>query len=192
MAMIRPVVFVWNGNHMVPLPRFKRQCDEQFVVNEEYPLTILEARSRKSHNHFFACVHEAWANLPESESQRVDPKTGEIIDRFPTAEHLRKWALIKARFCKHSSFPCASPESAMRLASFIRSHSEFAVISVHGDVVDVYDADSQSASAMGRERFQESKNAVLEILSEMIRAKPTELQKMGDRHFKREPKRSQA
>lgn len=190
MSMIRPVTFVWDGNHMVPLPRFKRQCDAQFVVNEEYPLMILEARSRKSHNHFFACVHEAWSNLPESESQRVNPKTGEIVERFPTAEHLRKWALIKAGFCRHTSFPCGGAESAMNLATFIRSHSEFAVISVSNDVVDVYDAESQSATAMGRERFQESKNAVLEILSEMIRAKPSELQKMGDRHFKREPKRS--
>ena len=67
---------------------------------------------------------------------------------------------------------------------------EFAIIEISGDVVNVYEPLSQSASAMGREEFQRSKEAVLEILSEMIRVKPGDLQKMGDQHFKREPKRS--
>ena len=65
-ALIRPVTFIWTADgRMAPMPRFKRMCDQQFVVGEEYPLQILEARSRRAHNHFFASVHEAWKNLPE-------------------------------------------------------------------------------------------------------------------------------
>jgi hypothetical protein len=190
MARIRPVTFVWNGNNMVPLPRFKRQCDEQFVVDEEYPLTILEARSRASHNHYFACVHEAWVNLPEDVRYRVDPETGEAIERFPSEEHLRKWALVKAGFCQHHAFPCASAIRASEMAAFLRTKDSYAVMTIEGDVLNIFEADSQSASAMGREQFQKSKDAVLEILSDMIRTKPAELQKMGDQHFRREPKRS--
>lgn len=186
---IRPTVFVWTGQHMVPLPRFRRQCDEQFVVDEEYPLTILEARSRKSHNHFFACVHEAWMNLPERERQKVDPLTGEVSERFVNENHLRKWALCKTGFCSHRAFPCASEVRAMELAAFLHTMDEFAIIEIEGDVVNVYEPESQSAASMGRERFQESKEAVLGLLSEMIRVKPADLQKMGDQHFKREPKR---
>lgn len=192
MVRIRPVTFVWNGLHMVPLPRFKRQCDEQFVVDEEYPLTILEARSRRSHNHYFACVHEAWLNLPDDVRYRVDPETGEARERFPSEEHLRKWALVKANYCTHRAFPMPTAPRAKELAAFVRTLDEFAVISIEHDVVNVYEAVSQSAAAMGREEFQKSKDAVLEILSEMIRAKPSDLQKMGDQHFKREPKRRQA
>ncbi len=189
MVMIRPVTFVWTGQYMAPLPRFKKQCDEQFVVNEEYPLTILEARSRKSHNHFFACVHEAWLNLPEDVRYIVDPETGEASERFPTDQHLRKWALVKAGFCTHHAFPCSSPKRAIEMAKFLRTKDSFAVMRVEGDVLNIFEPLSQSASAMGAKQFQESKEAVLEILSEMIRAKPSELQKMGDRYFKREPKR---
>jgi hypothetical protein len=185
---IRPVTFVWDGNHMVPMPRFRRECQEQFVVNEEYPLTILEARSRRSHNHFFACVHEAWMNLPDEERYITDPITGELRERFASEDHLRKHALVKAGFYDEKNFVCETPGHAMNLAAFVRSVDTYAVISVRGNVVLIYEAKSQSAAAMGREMFQASKDAVLDVLSEMIRAKPADLRKEGAKHFP-EPRR---
>lgn len=179
MAVIRPVVFVWDGNDMVPLPRYRQLCDEQFVVGEEYPLAMLEARSRKSHSHYFACVHEAWLNLPE-----------DIQHRFPSDEHLRKTALVKTGYCTEKNFVCDTPEHAIRLAGIIRKVDVYAVITVKGEVVNVYEAESQNAAAMGRERFQKSKDDVFGWISELIGIKVTDLQRAGSKHFRPEPRKS--
>lgn len=163
---------------MVPLPRFKRQCDEQFVVHEEYPLTILEARSRVSHNHYFASLHEAWSNLPE-----------DVAARFPSAEHLRKWALVEAGYSTEKNFVCESKDHARRLALFARSVDTFSVITLSGNIVRIFEAKSQSAAAMGAEEFQKSKTAVLDIVAGLLGTKTSELKKEGARHFRPEPAR---
>jgi hypothetical protein len=177
---IRPVTYIWTGDAMVPLPRFKRQCDEQFVVHEEYPLTILEARSRASHSHYFACVHEGWANLPEN-----------IAHRFPTAEHLRKTVLVKLGYATVRTFACENLDHAMQLAAIIRSVDTYAVITVKESVVQVFDAKSQSAAEMGREEFQKSKDEVLQYIADLIGTSTTNLKKEGEKHFRPEPRKRQ-
>lgn len=176
---IRPTVFVWNGQHMVPLPRFRQQCNQQYVVGEEYPLTMLEARSRQSHNHYFASVHEAWVNLPES-----------IAVDFPSEEHLRKWALIQCGYCSETTLPCETGDHANHLAVMARRADAYSIVVVRGNVVKIFSAASQSAAAMGREEFQKSKVAVLEKIAALLDTKPRELERAGDQHFKREPKRN--
>lgn len=179
MALIRPVTFVWTEDgRMAPLPRFKGMCDRQFVVGEEYPLALLEPRSRRTHNHFFASVHEAWRNLPE-----------DIASDFPSAEHLRKWALCKTGWSIMKTFPCESHDHARNLAVFARSADEYAVIEVRGNVVRIHQAKSQSAAAMGKAEFQASKTDVLDKIAELIGVTTGQLRREGERHFP-EPKRS--
>lgn len=177
-ARIRPVVFVWSGNYMVPLPRFKQQCDEQFVVHEEYPLTILEARSRASHNHYFATIEAAFDNLPEK-----------IAAQYPNSEALRAKSLIECGYCDEKNFVCDSPGHARYLAMNLRTRSPYAVIRVSGNVVKVYDAHSQSAAAMQGPIFEKSKADVLDYLSGLIGVSVTDLKKAGAQRFKPEPKR---
>lgn len=175
---VRPVVFVWDGNAMIPLPRFRQQCDRQFVVDEEYPLAPLESRSRASHNHYFASVEEGWKNLPEN-----------ISARFPNADTLRAWALVKTGYCTEKNFVCDSPGHASYLARNLRAYSPLSVIVVSGNVVLVYDPMSQSASAMGRDLFEASKAAVLDYIAGMIESKVADLKRAGAQHFRPEPKR---
>lgn len=162
---------------MVPMGRFRKQCNEQFVVGEEYPMTILEARSRNTHNHFFASVHEVWKNLPE-----------DIATDFPSPEHLRKWALCKTGWSIMKNFVCETPDHAKQLALFARSIDEYAVIEVRGNIVRIHEAKSQSAAAMGKEEFQKSKSDVLDKIAELIDVKPAQLRKEAERSFP-EPKR---
>lgn len=177
---IRPVVYVWTGEHMMPLPRFTRQCNEQFVVGEEYPLTILEARSRATHNHYFATLQEIWRNLPEK-----------IAPRFPSYEHLRKWCLVQCGYSTERNFVCDTPDHAMRLAAFVRSVDTYAVIKVSDEVVQIFDAKSQSAAAMGKDDFRDSKNAVLELASSLTGTKSVEFKKEASKQFRPEPKRDE-
>lgn len=155
--MNAPVIFTWTGEAMEPLPRFAKLCDQQFVVGETYPLVIQENRSRASHDHYFAAIHDAWLNLPDH-----------IAEHFPTEEHLRKYALIKAGHSDERSQVCSSKAEAQRTAAFIKPMDSYAIVVVRESTVRVYTAQSQSMRAMGKEVFQRSKSEVLDIISSMI------------------------
>ena len=163
--MTAPVIFTWDGESMIPLARFAKLSDEQFVIGEKYKMEAIEARSVDSHNHYFACVNEAWLNLPES-----------FADQFPTSEHLRKWVLIKAGFCDERSIVCASKAEAQRIAAFIKPMDTYAVVIASEATIKAFTAQSQSMRAMGKKDFQASKQAVFDILSGMIGVETKELE----------------
>lgn len=168
--MTAPIIFHWDGEAMVPQARFAKLADQEFVVGIDYPLVVQEARSRASHNHFFASVEEAWRNLPEN-----------IAEQFPNSEKLRKHALIRAGYRDERSIACASKAEAQRVAAFIKPMDDYAIVTVTEAVVTVYTAKSQSLRAMGKKVFGESKEAVLGILSDMVGVQPAELQREAGR-----------
>jgi hypothetical protein len=183
-----PVTFVWQPVEvidqdgvaarrmaMVPLARYGNVAGRQFHEGEEYPLVVLEARSRSSHNHYFAAVGEAFQNLPEN-----------IAARWPTAEHLRKWVLIETGWFEEKEFEMPDQKSAYRLGKFIRTENDHARISIHaigGGVhkVIVRVAKSQSAAAMPKQTFEDSKRDVLDYLASMIDVKRSDLNKAARR-----------
>ena len=142
---------------MVPLPRFAERARKQYAVGEKYRLVEEHERSVNSHNHFFSCLHEAWTQLPE-----------EYAQRFPSVEALRKWSLVRAGFATERSIVADSPEQATQIGAFVRPSDPYAVITVKGNVVTVYTAMSQSRKAMSAKEFTASKQAVLEIVSQMV------------------------
>lgn len=151
------MIYQWDGLSMVPMPRFQQKCDDQFVVGELYNLEIKEDRSANSHKQYFAAVREYWVNLPEL-----------IEDNFPTDEHLRKWALIKCGYYDERSMVASSKAEALRIASFVKPSDDFAIVTVNECVVQVFTAKSQSTKAMGKRVFQESKEAVLNFLEDLV------------------------
>lgn len=165
-----PIRCLWDGEAFVPERRFGPLCDRHFIVGEAYPLVVQEQRSQASHSHYFAALHDAWANLPEH-----------LAERFVTAEHLRRYALIKAGYRDERTIVAASKAEALRLAAFVRPMDEFAVVTVSEAVVTVYTAKSQSLRAMGRADFQASKDAVLGIVADMIGTAPATLRREAGR-----------
>ena len=151
------ILFDWDGEAMVPRPPFRKKCDEQFVVGEIYRLEPFEHRSRNSHNHYFAALHDAWLNLPEDTAIAT-----------PTAEHLRKWALIRTGYSDVSKFAAATPKDAVELAATLRNRDDFAVVTVSENIVTEYRAKSQSQKAMGKEDFQKSKSDVLDYVAGLL------------------------
>lgn len=124
---------------------------------EVHGWAMAEHRSKASHDHFFACINEAWKNLPE-----------DMADDFPSPEHLRKWALIKAGFCSETRIVCANNSEAMTLATKAKAMDKFAIVAIDGKTVTIWTADSQRKDAMGRQRFQEAKEKALHIISQLI------------------------
>lgn len=184
---ILPVVFVWQEvdvvdeqgvvsrrHAMVPQVRYVNVAKRQYHDREEYPMVPLEARSRKSHNAYFAQVNEAFDNLPEP-----------LAPRWPTSEHMRKWLLIETGWFDEKEFDCDTEIMAKRLATFIRVQDSFARILIHkmakGFKLIVRRAKSQSIDSMSGTDFEKSKNDVLGLASSMIGVTTTELKRNAGR-----------
>lgn len=161
---MQPLPFQWDGEAMHVLSGFQRQADQLFVIGETYRLAPVEDRSAASHRHYFAAINEAWQNLPEG-----------MADDYPTPEHLRKAALIRAGYRDERSIVCANRAEALRVAAFIKPMDEYALVATSETVVRVYTAQSQSVRAMGKAEFQKSKDAVLDALAAMIGVTTREL-----------------
>jgi len=165
------VLFTWDGEAMQPGSRFAKVCDEKFTVGEVYRMEVNEARSGQSHRHYFASIQEMWENLPEDQ-----------CDRFPSPEHLRKYALCRAGYCTSHSIVLAEEADAKDTARAIREAAPFSVLTVKGNVVQIFAPASQSLKAMGKEEFQKSKDAVFDVLAKMIGVKQQSTGQMAEEY----------
>jgi hypothetical protein len=139
------------------VPRLPRLADRYFVVGQSYRLVEHNDRSMASHRHYFSLINEAFDNLPEG-----------MAGQFQSAEHLRKYALIKAGYANERSVVCTSEAEANKVAAFIAPMDEYALVVVAGAVVRVFTAQSQSYRTMDKATFAASKEAVMGVLSDMI------------------------
>lgn len=153
-----PVQFQWNGEAMAPASKFwARKADEEYVVGENYKMVEHHDRSSNSHRHFFATVADAHGNLPD-----------ELLEQYPSPEHLRKRALVFKGYRDERTIVCASLAEAQRVAAFIKPMDDFAVVTVRDAVVRVWTAKSQSTKAMGAKDFQRSKQDVLDFIDDLL------------------------
>lgn len=123
-----------------------------------------KARSKVSHDHFFAQLADLYHTMPE-----------EVTERLPTFEHFRKFCLIRTGWRNEMSYPCATRAEAERWARNLRPLDEFSIVTVTGATVIVWTAQSQSMKAMGKERFQKSKDDVLGYAYSLIGISPDTL-----------------
>jgi hypothetical protein len=160
----------WTGRVLDPLARDLPALANEFEPGRVYRICRYEERSPESHNHEFAVVDEAWKNLPEH-----------LRAQFHNPTMLRKHGLIRAGYCNSRELVCSSKTEALRTAAFIRPFDEYAIVVVDGCVVRVLTAHSQSKRAMGKARFQASKDAVLQFCAELIGTDARSLSKAAGR-----------
>jgi hypothetical protein len=168
--MARALPLRFDGEAFRPLPAFARLAVERYGVGEVVAMAPAEDRSSATHRHYFACVREAWVNLPEL-----------YAPQFPTEAHLRKFALIRAGYHNARSIVCASKAEARRIAAFVRPIDDYSIVTVDEMVVTHLTAKSQSNDEMNKAEFQASKAAVLGILADMIGVDPAMLAQAGHR-----------
>jgi hypothetical protein len=154
---VTPLFFRWEGDGFKPIPRHAKECDRRYTIGEHYALEEVQERSSKSHAQYFAAVTTAWQNLPDH-----------IAEQFPTADKLRKHALIRCGFHDKTSILASSRAEALRLAAFIRAIDDYAIVTVNGSLVERYTAKSQSYRAMPKGEFQASKQAVLDWIASLV------------------------
>ena len=158
MSRIPPIVYEWTDDgHMVPLPFFRKRCDEHFVVGEHYRLDPRASDDTQTRNHQFAVIRDAWLNLPEH-----------LAAIYPSPEHLRKRALIEAGFYHEEIIDTGSKAGALRVTSYVRHKDDFALVIVRGPLVVIRTAKSQSRAAMDKAELQKSKTAILDIIAQLV------------------------
>ncbi len=161
---MRTLTLAWDGEAFWPLSADRVLAKQTWGQGEIVAFSEAKDRSSPSHRHYFACLREAWVNLPEG-----------YAERFATEEHLRKWALIHTGFCHARSIVCRTRAEARSIAAIIRSNDAYALVSIEGRTIWHLTAMSQSLEAMDHETFQASKRAVLELLSDILGIEPAAL-----------------
>lgn len=158
----------WWGGRFLPYTNRDLGIEE----GEYVTLEIRRERSGASHRHQFAWVTEAWHSLPED------------LAHMPWAETpdtLRKHALIATGYHHTFSIDCSTEASARRvqveMMRALRQAHGYAIGQVRGPILTLWTPESQSLRAMGRERFQASKQAILEWIADKVGVKPEDLGK---------------
>lgn len=163
MSATAPFMAQWDGEALIPMRRHAKDLDASLVIGEKYRVEVTEERSAKSHNHYFAQLHELWLNLPEDQAEQ-----------FPNEESLRKFALIKSGFCERSDVVCANNREAMKYAAVIARLDPYTIVSISERTVSSWTAQTQKKAAMGAKEFQASKSAVLDFCSSLLGIDPAE------------------
>ena len=149
---------------MIPHARFNALCKRQFVGNEDYALGPVEGVPTKSRAAFFACIGEAWDQLADDNQ------------RYPSKEHLRHVALVKAGWATHSQTVMETPKDARLFAIGMRKASEYAVIVVKGCVVDVWVAKSIATGQIHGDKWKEIMGKALDWVATLARTTRAELE----------------
>lgn len=152
-----PLRYEGDGEFRVMSNFWMARADKDFVVGETYKMVEHHDRSIASHNHYFAAVQNGFENLP-------DHMKGE----YPTAEHLRKKALIRCGYRDERDIVLSSKAEAERVASFLRPMDEYAIVVPVNCVVRVWTAKTQKKSAMDAREFQQSKSDVLDFIDDLL------------------------
>lgn len=120
-------------------------------------------RSTASHNHHFAAIADMWANLPQSHAG---------APYAASAKAFRKHGLIQRGFCDVDTIDCETHEIACRVAPVVAKNARaahgYALTIVRGSLVICSTPHSQSYKAMGKERFHESKEAILDWAGQLL------------------------
>lgn len=167
MTAIPPILVRFDGENFVPsnVPMLRRAI-QHFEKDATYAIEFKDGPSDLSRRHLMACIGSAWRNLKETDQ-----------DRWPSPEHLRKWATVRAGYSTERHVVCESAQVAKEVAVLARSLDEFAVITLKGNVVRVYTAQSMSRrpGAMDRATFGTAKTVILGIVSDLIGVDATTL-----------------
>ena len=155
-------------------PRKVRVDGETFVSEAAYNELIkqhralsdrvmVKQRTDASHGHYFATIRDLWETLPET-------LAGMPYAKSP--EHFRKHALIVTGFCDTDVMDCEDHQVAVAAAPLIakmaRREHGYAIITVRETLINCTTPHSQSYDVMKKDKFEESKNKVLDWMHQIL------------------------
>lgn len=163
--MSRPALVRMRWERGALVPDGNEACAILHDHLEEGEIRLIEIdpeRSRATHRHQFGFVRQAWSNLPDHATDLRWAKTPDT---------LRKHALCMTGFCQTQVVALGDEARAAEFAETLQRmllEDEYRVIEASGPTVAILTAESQKLGAMGRDRFQASKQAIGEWLADLI------------------------
>lgn len=169
--MTEAIACKYRDGALHPEPRFHNVVRSTFVEGPVYWVNVEAERSEQTHKHEFAFVRNAWRQIPD-----------ELAESYPTPDHLRRRALIQAGYFDEQVIDAGSNAAAIRVATGVRSFpgESFSMVFVRGPYCIIRRAQSQSYKAMGAKAFHESKQAILQVIADMIGVPPEVLAKQRE------------
>jgi hypothetical protein len=154
-----PIPCIWLDGEGVfrPTGNYAALAAKHYGDGEVVALVEHHDSSEASRGHYFAILREGWLTLPE-----------DLTGSFPTTDHLRKFLLIQCGFRNEQMIACTSHAEAVRAAAIVKQLDPYSVVTLSSNVARIWTALSQKKAAMGAERFQASKVAVLDALADLL------------------------
>jgi hypothetical protein len=156
----------WDGEAFWPM----RDTGEAFAKGTVYQLEEVKPRSHQSHKQYFAVINNAFASLREDQDHM-----------WKDAQDLRAWALIEAGYGNMIEETFPSQAEAIRSARFVQraaaAKGVYCRVELQDRKVIYWTARSQARGAMSAAEFQQSKDAVFRVLSQLIGVPVEELSK---------------
>src|SRR5215510_5172679 len=114
--MSKPFYAVFDGGCFMPMKHALAMTGETWVQGVVYRLVRYERdRSSETHNHYFACIAEAFDNLPERYKHEWWAHNEDA---------LRKHALIETGWCEKSSFTFSTVEQVAKAVLAFRERDK--------------------------------------------------------------------
>lgn len=172
MTTTRPIEFRWDAEAlaMFPVTHMAALARRQYAHGHIYRLEVREDRSSKSQAHYFATLKDIHGNL-----------SPDLLEEYPTTEHLRKRALIKLGYRIEKNYVCDTVSHAIHLMNVLQDDDEYSVVIQKGKVVRKYTAMSQSVHDMDRALFGESKTRVLDLAAELVGSSRKDAERNGSK-----------
>lgn len=168
MSQIDPFAFRYDGEGDMKALRVAA-ADRTFVIGRIYWLVEakLHEATDASRRHMFAVLNKAFQSLPES-----------LHDLYPNMDALRKRALITAGFYEETEISGATPAQSGQLVTSLRRQNSLSHVRIEDGVV--YQRTAKSIKDMERDEFERAKQAIFEIVAELIGVTVDELTRQGD------------
>lgn len=164
-----------RGAGFIPAGDAARAACSHMGDREVVVLEVRRGRSGRSHRHQFAEIHDAWLQLPEHLSE---------MPWAANPETFRKHLLVVCGYSDVRTVVAGSRAEAGRIAALLtqlatEAHG-YALADVRDNVVTLRTPWSQSYRAMGREGFQQSKDAILGAAAELLGVEAADLRRHGE------------
>ncbi|MBS0369030.1 MAG: hypothetical protein JSS57_07515 [Proteobacteria bacterium] len=142
----------------VPVRGVARVVASKYEAGLGYLLEPAVLGSTPFERMFWAVLQNGWSQLRESEHAT-----------YPTSEHFRKRALIKAGFYRMSEAVFDTPADAARAGAIAQMDDEYSVVLVKGEVMRRFTAMSMKVrNKKDRDNFRTMADAVLALLADKI------------------------
>ncbi|WP_316205777.1 hypothetical protein [Bradyrhizobium sp. SZCCHNS1012] len=164
------VIYEWTGEVMRPLAYHKELAAREFEPGKRYKLIEFNERSEVTHDHFFATVTAYWQHWPENYEREL-----------PSADHLRKHALIRTGHYIQTVMAHPSVQAATFYVSQFKQYVDYAegsiVAGANGVATVMRIAKTQKKNVMEAEEFQKSKQDVLEFCASVTGVAPEDMKR---------------